>query len=207
MMYIISLAIGYLMGCFQTAYILAKSVKHIDIREHGSGNAGSTNALRVMGWKFGIMTFAGDLLKALLAVLIGWLVFRSQLAGLYAGLGVVLGHNWPVFLKFKGGKGIASTLGLMIAFDWRIGLIAWAITAIVILKTKYVSVGSLLLITMFPIGIAVLYPGNVQALAISLFLMVLGFYRHRANIQRLIQGNENKFGQKKTEKSEDKSME
>lgn len=198
---IIGLIFGYAMGCFQTSYILAKSMKHIDIREHGSGNAGSTNALRVMGPKFGIMTFGGDLLKAIIAVVIARALFDSQLVGLYAGLGVVLGHNWPVILKFKGGKGIASTLGIMLAYDWRIGLVVWAITAIIILTTKYVSVGSMVLVTLFPIAVAFIYPGNVQELLIAAFLMVMGVYRHRANIQRLMSGTENKIGRKKAEKA------
>lgn len=198
---IISLIFGYAMGCFQTSFILAKSMKHIDIREHGSGNAGSTNALRVMGPKFGIMTFGGDLLKAIIAVVLARAFFDSQLAGLIAGLGVVLGHNWPVILKFKGGKGIASTLGLMLAYDWRIGLVVWAITAVVILTTKYVSVGSMLLVTLFPIGILLIYPGRIEELLIALILMVMGIYRHRANIQRLMSGTENKIGKKKMEKA------
>lgn len=201
MSYIISLILGYAVGCFQTSYILAKSVKNIDIREHGSGNAGSTNALRVMGAKFGIMTFGGDLLKAIIAVVIARAVFDSQLVGLCAGLGVVLGHNWPVILKFKGGKGIASTLGIMLAYDWRIGLVVWAITAIVILTTKYVSVGSMLLVILFPLGIAIFYPGHIGELSIALFLMVMGIFRHRANIQRLLSGAENKIGKKKAEKA------
>ncbi len=201
MSYIISLVLGYAVGCFQTSYILARSVKNIDIREHGSGNAGSTNALRVMGAKFGIMTFGGDLLKAIIAVVIARAVFDSQLVGLFAGLGVVLGHNWPVILKFKGGKGIASTLGVMLAYDWRIGLIVWAITAVVILTTKYVSVGSMLLVALFPIGIVIFHPGHNGELAIAIFLMVMGIFRHRANIQRLLSGTENKIGKKKAEKA------
>lgn len=195
-----SLVIGYIFGNFQTSYIIAKSVKHIDIREYGSGNAGSTNALRVMGKKFGIMTFGGDLLKAILAVLLTQLIFQDQLAGLYAGLGTVLGHNWPAVLKFKGGKGIASTLGTILAFNPLIGLGVWVITAVVILSTKYVSVGSMLLVILFPISMTVFYPGNYQALIIASVFMVMGILQHRANILRLLNGNENKIGQKKTQK-------
>ncbi len=196
--YAISVVLGYFFGCFQTSYIIAKKMKNIDIREHGSGNAGSTNALRVMGKKLGILTFIIDMLKAVLAVLIAWALFDDQLAGLYAGLGVVIGHNWPVFLGFKGGKGIASSLGLMLAFDLPIGLVIWAITAIIIFSTKYVSLGSLIMITLFPVALVVFYPGMTQALVIALILMAFGYYRHRANIKRLISGTENKLGQKKT---------
>lgn len=199
MSYLVSIALGYLFGCFQTSFIIAKTTKHIDIREHGSGNAGTTNAIRVMGWKYGMITFFGDLFKAIIAVIIARLIFDSQLAGLYAGLGVVVGHNWPAVLKFKGGKGIASTLGMLLAFDIRLGLVIWAIAAAVIFSTKYVSVGSLLLVTLMPIGIAVLYPGETHYLAVSLVLAAIGIFQHRANIGRLIRGEENKLGKKKTE--------
>jgi len=194
---IISLVIGYIFGNFQTSYIIARSVKHIDIREYGSGNAGSTNALRVMGKKFGLMTFGGDLLKAILAVIIARYIFQDQQAGLYAGLGTVLGHNWPVVLKFKGGKGIASTLGTILAFNPLIGLGIWVITAVVILTTKYVSVGSMILVILFPISIAIFYPGNMQALFVAMVFMLMGLLQHKPNIQRLLKGEENKLGQKK----------
>lgn len=197
MLNVISIIVGYLVGCFQTSYIIGKTQKHLDIREHGSGNAGSTNAVRVMGWKYGLMTFFGDLIKAVLAVLICWQLTGSQNAGLLAGLGVVLGHNWPIFLGFKGGKGIASTLGLILAFDVRIGLVIWAIAAILIFTTKYVSLGSLVLVTLFPVSLLIFHTGNYLALAVSLILMTMGYYRHRANIQRLLKGTENKLSGKK----------
>lgn len=203
MSYLISVIMGYVFGQFQTSYIIAKTTKHIDIREHGSGNAGTTNAIRVMGWKYGMITFFGDLFKAIIAVVIARLVFDSQLAGLYAGLGVVIGHNWPAVLKFKGGKGIASTLGMLLAFDPIIGFVIWAIAATVIFTTKYVSVGSLLLVTLMPIGIALLYPGETHALIISIVLALIGIFQHRANIGRLIRGEENKLGKKKTEETQE----
>lgn len=197
MSYGISILMGYLLGCFQTSYILAKFYKHIDIREHGSGNAGSTNALRVMGLKMGLLTFFGDLMKAVIAVVVAGMIFDNQMVGLFAGFAVVIGHNWPVFLKFKGGKGIAATLGLILAFDLKIGLVIWAVTAIIILTTKYVSLGSLVMVTLFPVSLLILYPGNWVAFGVSVVLMVMAYYRHRANISRLLSGTENKIGQKR----------
>lgn len=194
---IISILLGYALGCFQTSFILAKLIKKIDIREHGSGNAGSTNALRVLGPKIGFLTFIGDFAKAVIAVIIARMLFGSQLAGLYAGLGVVLGHNWPVVLGFRGGKGIASTLGIICAFDWRIGLTVWAICAIVILITRYVSLGSLLMVTMFPLSILIIYPGRIQESLIAFGLMGMALWRHRGNIKRLLAGEENKLGRKR----------
>ncbi|MCF8019987.1 MAG: glycerol-3-phosphate 1-O-acyltransferase PlsY [Vallitaleaceae bacterium] len=197
MSYLISIVMGYFLGCFQTAYIVARKTKHIDIREHGSGNSGTTNAIRVLGWKLGMLTFVGDILKAVLAVIIARTLFDSQLAGLYAGAGVILGHNWPFVLNFKGGKGIASTLGMLLAFDWRIGLVAWAVASLAIYLTKYVSLGSILLVTIMPIGVLLLYPGGTQELIITSILAIIAIYRHKANIGRLIRGEENKLGVKK----------
>lgn len=114
---IICILIGYAIGLFQTGYIYGKT-QHIDIREHGSGNAGTTNTLRTLGFKAGAITFAGDCGKAILAIFISWLIFHAQypegikLLGMYAGLGAVLGHNYPFYMKFKGGKGIACTTGV-----------------------------------------------------------------------------------------------
>ena len=117
---IIALAIGYCFGIFQTGYFYGKS-KGIDIRNEGSGNAGATNSLRVLGWKAGFITFLGDLLKAILAVVIVYFIFRNtyaeqiRLLEIYAGFGAVIGHNFPFYLNFKGGKGIASTSGMILA--------------------------------------------------------------------------------------------
>ena len=125
---IISVAIGYIFGLFQTGYLYGKS-KGIDIRTQGSGNAGTTNSLRVLGAKAGAITFIGDLLKAILAVLVVHFIFKdidpeyTKLYELYAGFGAVLGHNFPFFLKFKGGKGVATTGGVMFALDPRMALI------------------------------------------------------------------------------------
>ena len=117
---IICLAIGYICGLLQTGYLVGK-MNHVDIRKEGSGNAGSTNALRVMGWKAGAMTFAGDVIKCLAAVLIARYIYRDTeyvpLLAMYAGMGATLGHNFPFYLKFKGGKGIAVLAGLVLVRD------------------------------------------------------------------------------------------
>lgn len=194
---IVSLLIGYLFGCFQTAFIIGKSKEHIDIREYGSGNSGTTNAIRVMGWKLGLLTFLGDFLKAITAVLVVSYLYDSSLAGLYAGIGVVMGHNWPIFLKFKGGKGIASTIGMLYGVDWRIGIFVMLIMIIVIGISKYVSLGSILMAVSIPILMYV-FVGKVEYVIAGSVLTVFALYRHRSNIKRLMAGNENKLGHKKT---------
>ena len=174
---------------------------HVDIRKYGSGNAGTTNALRTLGWKAGVLTYLGDFLKAVIPILL----FRNilfadmdyaQLLGLYTGLGVVLGHNYPFWLRFKGGKGIAVTSGVMAAFDPLLIPVFILLFVVVVAITRYVSLGSLLISIVFPIWIAVRYPGDIHMLLIGLIYAASAFYTHRANIKRLLHGTENKLGQK-----------
>jgi len=206
MVRLICLLIGYGCGLFQTSYIYGKS-KGIDIRELGSGNAGTTNALRELGPKAGAITFLGDCLKCVISVLIVKLIFGNsyadciKLLGLYAGAGTILGHNFPFYMNFKGGKGIAATGGLVLSFDWRLTLIALGAFVLAFLITKYVSVGSLLVYVVFLSGM--IYFGqrglfNVEQrylnemYFLTFLLMVLAFYRHKDNIKRLLRGEEKK---------------
>lgn len=215
------LGIGYLFGLFQTAYILGK-MKGIDIREHGSGNAGTTNTLRVLGKKAGLIVFLGDILKTILAVILIGILFREKypeqlyLLKLYAGLGAVLGHNFPFYLKFKGGKGIAATGGMILSFDWLfvpVGLLAFFGTFAV---SHYVSLGSLVLTAVFPIQMILMgqlgignFAAIPQAILIEMYvlgfvLMALAYIRHAENIKRLASGTERKtYIFKKKEKTEE----
>ncbi len=196
---LVCLIIGYGFGCFSTAYVIGK-INKIDIRNYGSGNAGTTNALRTLGWKAGFLTFLGDAIKAILPVLLVRFLIQDdsygQLLPLYAGLGVVLGHNFPFWLNFKGGKGIAATGGVMFAFDWRLGLAAFIIFLIAVAVTRYVSLGSLLISVLFPVWIVIIYTGNLHMLIVSLIFTISAFIKHRSNIKRLLSGTENKIGQK-----------
>lgn len=212
---IICLAIGYVFGLFQTGYIYGK-LHHVDIRTMGSGNAGTTNALRTMGFKAGAITFLGDAFKCIFAVLAVKLIFGEAqadilpLLAMYAGMGAVLGHNFPFYLKFKGGKGIAATAGLL-ASTLPLGLVFVCLLsfAIPVLVTKYVSVGSLIVVTVYLAcvigygqfgGFSVAQPVLFEMYVIAAILMLLAFYRHRANIQRLMSGTENKIGAGKNKK-------
>ncbi|MFP4697523.1 MAG: glycerol-3-phosphate 1-O-acyltransferase PlsY [Eubacteriales bacterium] len=194
---LISIVIGYIFGCFQTGYFIGRLNKRVDIRQHGSGNAGTTNAIRVLGWKAGFYTFLGDFLKAIITILLIRLIYDDNVFALYGGLGVVLGHNFPFFLKFKGGKGMAATAGVFFAFDYRIGLIGIALFIIIVAITRFVSIGSLLMSTWMPIGIYIFHEDNYELLILGLGLMALAYIRHRANISRLLNGEENKLGHKK----------
>lgn len=207
---IICIVMGYLFGSFSTAYIIGKFNK-VDIREYGSGNAGTTNAFRTLGKKAGILTFLGDFLKALLVVfLVKFLIFRDveyiKLLELVCGFGCVLGHNFPVWLHFHGGKGIAVTGGVFVAVDPWILPVGIPVFAILVLATKYVSLGSLAISVLFPIWIAIRFNGvpcYPAVVGVACLYMISAFFQHRQNIKRLLNGTENKIGQHVKVKAED----
>lgn len=212
---LICIAVGYACGLFQTSYIYGR-MHGIDIRDYGSGNAGTTNALRTLGKRAGLITLLGDALKCVLAVLLVHLIFGKshpdmiKLLGMYASAGTILGHNFPFYLKFKGGKGIAATAGMLLAFDLRITLAALVVFATVFLLTHYVSLGSLLVYVAFIVGAVIMGQAGMfgmeqrylnELYIVALLLAVLAFWKHRSNIGRLLAGNENKtyIGGKKKE--------
>lgn len=206
MIRVVCLLIGYCFGIFQTAFIYGK-IHGIDIREKGSGNSGTTNALRVLGKKAGIIVFLGDALKAVFAMALVHFLFTDSypemgaLLRMYAGAGVVLGHNFPFYMGFKGGKGIAATGGISLGMAWQC-MIAVAVTFFsIFFATHYVSLGSLCMYVVFVIALAVMGQmgcfGMTQACLtemyiIALLLMIMAFVRHRGNIERLVHGNERK---------------
>jgi len=193
---IYAILIGYAFGLFQTGYIIGR-LKGIDIREHGSGNSGTSNANRVLGSKAGALVFVGDIVKTVLAFLVAVLLFYEGTIGyvrpgMYAGLGAVLGHNFPFYLKFKGGKGIACTLAIILMVDWRIALITFTIGFLLILVFRYTSLASLTMVSLGAVLILV-FGYHWEAIAISFGLAVLGCILHHENIGRLISGTERKF--------------
>ena len=209
---VLCLIFGYAFGLIQTGYIYGKIV-HKDIRQYGSGNSGTTNALRVLGKKAGLIVFLGDLLKAIVACTIVRLIADhagsdiTMIYILYTGIGVVLGHNFPFYMNFKGGKGIAATSGVILAIgDWRIIVVCLALFIGAVAITRYVSLGSLLVVTAFIImwvifGQLGMIPLTGSALYESYVLVaifvLMAYIRHKANIVRLMNGTENKLGQKK----------
>ncbi len=204
---IICLIIGYVLGNIQTAYAIGK-INGIDIREHGSGNAGTTNTLRVLGRKAGAVVFIGDILKCALAIWIAKAIFGTEYADimpiltLYAAAGAMLGHNFPVLLGFKGGKGMACTAGLIIFYHPWMFAVGLTVALVVFFTTHYVSLMSLIVYAAFNIVMAVLcFSGALGALTgaqiaevmiISFLLAVMAYARHWTNIKRLIAGTESK---------------
>lgn len=221
---IICIGIGYIFGLFQTGYIYGK-LKHVDIRNYGSGNAGTTNAMRVLGKKAGIVTYIGDCLKAVIASLLICLIFRNEstsflfILKLYGGLGVILGHNFPFYMGFKGGKGIAASSGVILGlWDFKLSVIALITFVLVTAISKYVSVGSLTMMAGFFIEFIIFnelellgfknnmhFAGNrrIEVYLLVFVISALAFVKHRTNIKRLIDGNERKIGQKKKELKEE----
>ena len=205
---VISILIGYVFGLLQTGYLYGK-LHHIDIRQQGSGNAGTTNALRTMGWKAGAVTFLGDCFKCVFAVVAVHLIYKGShgdmlpLLSLYAGMGAILGHNFPFYMNFKGGKGLAATAGLIVSTTsvWAVVLFIVVFVGIVAL-TRYVSLGSLVVVVLYLAVVIFLGQTGVYGIAqnylyemygIAVFLMALAFFKHRANIKRLMTGTENKL--------------
>lgn len=203
---LICIAIGYVFGLFQTSYIYGK-LQGIDIRQHGSGNAGTTNMLRTLGTGAGAVTFIGDSLKCVVAVAVMKLIYGGShseilpLLSIYTAAGVILGHNFPFYLKFRGGKGIAASVGLALSLNWIITLIGAVTFFAVFMTTHYVSLGSLTIYVGFVIELIVLGQCGVLGMeqnylyemyVVAFLLMVLAFWMHRANIQRLIRGEERK---------------
>lgn len=218
------LAIGYVCGLFQTGYVIGR-MKGIDIREHGSKNAGTTNVLRTMGAKYGAMVLIGDILKCIAAVGISYLIFGKscqdwmKLLQLYAGAGAILGHNYPFYMHFKGGKGIAATGGLVISFGPLLTLFGVITFFGTFFLTHYVSLGSILVYVGLMIECVILgergffgFPPEIarpmlNEFYIVLFLLaVMAFVRHRENIKRLLSGTERKtYIKKKPELDVDKA--
>ena len=208
---IICLVIGYVCGLFQTGYIIGK-VHKTDIREHGSGNAGTTNAFRTFGKKAGVLTLLGDCLKCVLAIVIVRMVYGNSmntilpLLTLYAALGCILGHNFPFYLKFKGGKGIACTSGMILAVCPLAAPVCLILFIGSIAITRYVSLGSILVVTSYLVQVLIFgHMGylHIDAAYLPEFYVVsacftaMALWRHRSNIGRLLHGTENKFTFKK----------
>ena len=209
MLRILLLIIGYFIGNIETGYIFGK-IHKMDIRNYGSGNAGATNTLRVLGAKAGLVVFLGDFCKSLIPCLVVRFIFRDNISlsyiyMLYIGLGVVLGHNFPFYLGFKGGKGVASTAGIIMALDIRIAVICLIVFIITVAITRYVSLGSIfvmiILIGMSHFLVKFSYGFGEGASPMEFRLLtaaigLLSIFMHRANIKRLLGGTENKIGKK-----------
>ncbi|WP_010252317.1 glycerol-3-phosphate 1-O-acyltransferase PlsY [Acetivibrio cellulolyticus] len=205
----LALLIGYLLGSANTSLIVGKFYG-VDVRKHGSGNAGLTNTMRTIGKVAALFVILGDILKGVLSCLIGYYILKDiQIASLvssidipwnvgmfFGGLGAILGHNWPLYFGFKGGKGILTTFSVVMMTAPYIGLVLLGIFVVIVAITRYVSLGSIIGSALFPVFIAIFYT-NAVFVIFAAFVAILAIARHNQNIVRLINGTESKFGSKK----------
>jgi len=191
--YIYAFILGYVFGCFQTSYFLSKKFIKKDIRNMGSGNAGASNVTSEMGWKFGMITAILDILKAYIPVKLTLIIFPTinqqfELM-VIAGMAAILGHIFPFFLKFKGGKGIASYLGMLLGINLQLGIIAIITLCLITLITDYVAIGSIFLYVIIPV-IFYYQNNSIIILSCTLILLLVGILKHLINIKRIMNGSE-----------------
>jgi glycerol-3-phosphate acyltransferase PlsY len=197
--------IGYLLGAIPCGVIIGKMVRGIDVREYGSGSMGMTNVMRTVGAKAGLIVLIADLLKGAAAVALAWLIFYSspngtvhwgQMAG---GTAAVIGHSWPVYIGFRGGRGIATAAGAILVISWPVGLICMATFLFLVLIFRYISLGSIMgaiALVASMVVFFICYSGPAAYLAFSLVVAPVVIFRHRANIKRLLARTEPKIGQR-----------
>ena len=205
--YIIVSIIAYLLGSISFSIIFSKKFAGFDVREKGSGNAGTTNVLRTVGKKAAILTLICDCLKGIVAILIAFIAGKimKELDGSLliqlAGIFVVLGHTFPIFFKFKGGKGVATSLGVLLMVNWQIGLICLVFALVLMALTRFVSLGSIAAAILFPVLTVFIHTNylvNGNYIIFAIILAVLVVFNHRSNVKRLLEGKENKLSFKGT---------
>ncbi|MBR2547975.1 MAG: glycerol-3-phosphate 1-O-acyltransferase PlsY [Eubacterium sp.] len=184
--FILAVVIAYLLGSISPSTILAKA-QGVDIKKEGSGNAGTTNTLRVLGKKAAIITLIVDIGKGVLAVSLAEMISGPE-AAYVAALAALCGHVWPIFFKFKGGKGVATAFGVVLRLDWRIAVMMFALLVVVVLITKMVSVGSISVCIAFPIACWFMHR---EMFPVSLIMAAIVIWKHSDNIKRLINHDEN----------------
>jgi glycerol-3-phosphate acyltransferase PlsY len=192
---VLILIASYLIGSILIGDIIAK-IKKVDLRTQGSGNVGATNVTRTMGAQYGIIVLGGDTLKGVLAVLLGAWV-GGKIVGidieLFCAVAAVAGHNWPIFAGFKGGKGMATSLGVSIVLVWKIVLPALGVWLLAFLLFGYVSLASVAVAVVFPFLIAFFYSGDLYRLLFGIVVAIFAIYKHRSNLQRLVRGEEHRL--------------
>lgn len=193
MMTFVLFVVSYLIGSISFSYLLTKVLRNEDIRNHGSGNAGATNTLRVLGKKPAIAVLLLDCLKGILVVLVAVWFTDSSLIAVLCGLVAVIGHNYPVFYGFKGGKGVATAIGVFAAIAFLPSLIAGVIAIITIWISRFVSLGSIVFLILTPFFMLYQFNLSLEAVLASFVLSIVSIWKHRGNIARIWSGNESKI--------------
>ncbi len=198
-------AIAYLLGSINTSIIVSKLMGKADIRKSGSGNAGATNTLRVLGKGAAALVVLGDILKGVAAIIIARVAYSyfnvagdKMLAQYFAALFVIVGHIYPLYFGFKGGKGVMTGVTTVFMLDWEIGVILLLIFIAVFVTSRYVSLGSCISSAMYPVLVYMFHSADIYFIGLSIIVALLSIYKHKSNIQRLIRGTESKtyFGKR-----------
>ena len=193
--YLLIAVICYFLGNISTGLLIGKLTAKIDIRQHGSGNAGTTNVMRTLGWVPSFLTFAGDALKGVFGALIGrWI--GGELGMHIGGICAILGHNWPALFRFRGGKGMSTSFGYILVVDWRIALVLLGIQVVVLLISGYMSLASILSACAY-VGLVFVFHKSWVATGAAIVTCALALFSHRANMKRLAEGNENRLDSRK----------
>lgn len=191
---VLAAVVGYLLGSANTSLIVGKFYG-VDIRKHGSGNAGATNALRTLGKSAAVFVGIGDVLKGVIACLAG-LYLAGDTGLMLGGLAAIIGHNWPVYFGFKGGKGIFTSFSVVLMMDWKLGLMLVGVFIVIVALTRYISLGSMTAAALFPVT-GFVFGRSAEFIIFAAVIAVLAIARHHANIRRILNGTESKFGSKK----------
>ena len=201
--YIIVSVLAYFIGSISFSVIFSRKFAGFDVREKGSGNAGTTNVLRTAGTKLAVLTLLCDILKGVIAIVFAiiaskiWKDIDGILLKYLSGFFAILGHTFPIFFEFRGGKGVATALGVLITLNWKIGLICLIFAVIIIAFTKMVSVGSILAAVLYPILTIFMSDFKFSTVLVSIFIALLVIFNHRENLKRIKNGTENKLSFKK----------
>lgn len=198
--YFLEAVLGYFLGSISTSVIYTKWQYKKDVRQSGSGNAGATNVARVFGMKAGLITLLGDIIKLVIPMTTGYLL-DGDLGAAVAGIAGILGHCFPVYFKFRGGKGVSVAVTMALFLDWRVFLIGISIFLLVVLLTRFVSLGSILAAVSLPVTTLIFCGGNTPKIVMAVSIAVIIVIMHRENIKRLVTGKEPKFKPKKSKET------
>ena len=194
---VLTIIVSYLLGSISFSLVLSKLIHKDDIRKYGSKNAGATNMLRTYGWKLALFTVLGDMLKGIAAVVVGNLLIGNNFGGYIAGLACILGHMFPIFFKFKGGKGVATGAAIVLSVNPTAFFIVFTAFVLCVVITKYVSLGSCVGATAFPLLTIMNCPNNIVTITCAIVIASLIIWRHRGNIKRIVNQTESKITFKK----------
>jgi glycerol-3-phosphate acyltransferase PlsY len=195
--------IAYIVGSVSTGVLVSKAYGRVDIRSQGSGNVGMTNVMRTLGWLPSFLTFAGDTIKGVLASFIGYKI-AGELGLHVGGIMAVIGHNWPLFFSFRGGKGMSTSLGYILVADWRVALILVGVQLAIVLITGFMSAASITTAILLPILMTLWHHEDWRCIVFPLIACLLALYSHRANLKRLSDGTENKLDAQKINETSSK---